>query len=316
MLGHHEEAVTPTDSVDSTTGNQDGDVEMENTPSIETETKAVNDNEEPISGADGASGKISPGHRSRSRSARPNYKIDTDGLDILDDTDAADPDVDYDDPDNKDDDYKEYEDEEDKITTNPRKRRHVDEDDDEENVVDEGDESNLGEDDEHEEPKQSRSNSIHSSKPPHNKKLHVTTSVPVDEDGKPLAPVNEEYPLPLDAEGETKITEDGDLLGGREFLIRTFTLSDKGNRKFMLSTECARAVGYRDSYLFFQYNKNIFKFVLSQLQKNDLIERGILPYSYRSRQIALVTAKGIFKVFGAKIIRNGKNITDDYYAIS
>ena len=137
---------------------------------------------------------------------------------------------------------------------------------------------------------------------------------PVDESGAALPIINEEYDLPDDAEGETKINRDGDLLGGRQFLVRSFTVKDKAQRKFMLSTEPARAVGFRDSYLFFQYHPNLYKFILSQDQKNDLIDRGVLPYSYRSRQIALVTARSVFKEFGAKIIVEGKNITDDYYA--
>ncbi|CAI5030255.1 CGH_1_HP_G0101370.mRNA.1.CDS.1 [Saccharomyces cerevisiae] len=65
----------------------------------------------------------------------------------------------------------------------------------------------------------------------------------------------------------------------------------------MLATEPARIVVHSESN-----------------SKNDLIDRGVLPYSYRNRQIALVTARGVFKEFGAKIIRGGKHITDDYYA--
>lgn len=139
-------------------------------------------------------------------------------------------------------------------------------------------------------------------------------SYPVDEDGNPLPVIDDEYDLPDDTEGETKITKDGDLLGGRQFLVRTFTLSNKGHRKYMLSTEPARAVGFRDSYLFFQYHPNLYKYVISQNERNDLIDRGVIPYSYRSRTIALVTARSVFKEFGAKIIVDGKNITDDYYA--
>ncbi|SCU92309.1 LAFA_0F09428g1_1 [Lachancea sp. 'fantastica'] len=139
-------------------------------------------------------------------------------------------------------------------------------------------------------------------------------SFPVDENGDPLPVVNDEYTLPDDAEGDTKINRDGDLLGGRQFLVRTFTLSSRGERKYMLSTEPARAVGFRDSYLFFQYHSNLYKLTISQDERNDLIHRGIIPYSYRTRTITLVAARGVFKEFGAKIIVDGKNITDDYYA--
>ncbi|AGO10414.1 AaceriABL042Wp [[Ashbya] aceris (nom. inval.)] len=137
---------------------------------------------------------------------------------------------------------------------------------------------------------------------------------PVDERGNPLPVINDEYTLPDDPEGERKITRDGDLLGGRQFLVRTFTLTGRGQTKYMLSTEPARAVGFRDSYLFFQYHPNLYKLVISQDERNDLIDRGVIPYSYRSRAIALVTARSVYKEFGAHIIVDGKNITDDYYA--
>lgn len=144
-----------------------------------------------------------------------------------------------------------------------------------------------------------------------NKKHHPG---PVDKNGKPYELENEEYLLPEDSEGELKITKDGDLLNDRKFLVRSFTVLGKGEKKFMLSTEPARAVGIRDSNLFFQSHPNLYKFVISQEEKNDLINRSVLPYSYRSRLITLVTARSIFREFGAKIIFNGKNITDDYYA--
>lgn len=233
--------------------------------------------------------------RYRSESARPDYRMDTDGLDVKEEED-------------EDEEYQEDEDLEDEArlptegTTpvvsrrgRPAKRRRREGTHDDNRSETEG----------------SRSGSAipggFGTKRPR-------FSHPVDDAGVPLPVINEEYDLPDDTEGETKINRNGDLLGDRQFLVRTFTLSDKGQRKFMLSTEPARAVGFRDSYLFFQYHPNLYKFILSQEQKNDLIDRGVLPYSYRSRQIALVTARSVFKEFGAKILIGGKNITDDYYA--
>lgn len=137
---------------------------------------------------------------------------------------------------------------------------------------------------------------------------------PVDEKGEPIALVNEEYLLPDDPKGDEKIDSNGDLLGDRTFKVRTFTLVDKDDRKFMLSTEPARAVGLRDSYMFFQTHPNLYKFQLSQGQKNDLIRRNIIPYSYRNRPISLVTARSVFKEFGYQIIENGMEGTDDYYS--
>lgn len=137
---------------------------------------------------------------------------------------------------------------------------------------------------------------------------------PVDDKGEPIALVDEEYLLPNDPQGDEKVDSNGDLLGDRKFKVRTFTLVDKDERKFMLSTEPARAVGLRDSYMFFQTHPNLYKFHLSQGQKNDLIRRNIIPYSYRNRPISLVTARSVFKEFGYQIIENGVEGTDDYYS--
>lgn len=263
--------------------------------------------------------------RSRNGSERPNYAIDQTGLNIPEndnlDDDYKEEEKAIKDEDNGDDyggdDEDEDEDDEKKgkvsretqYSTTPRvtagrrgrppKRKYKNTDEDGNSVTDAS------------ETERSRSNSVVDGYPA-TKRYHFP--YPVDEDGNPVAVVGDEYDLPEDAEGETKINVDGDLLGGRKFLVRSFTLADKGNKKYMLSTEPARAVGFRDSYLFFQYHSNLYKFIISQEQKNSLIDRGVLPYSYRSRQIALVTAKSVFREFGSKIIQNGKNITDDYYA--
>lgn len=250
--------------------------------------------------------------RSRSGSNRPDYTIDAEDLDIKEE-------------DGKDDEYKEEDDDEEEEDLNgetgPRsKSSSVNE---EKEAKREGTPSGR-------QPMRGRPpkrkniidrtsisaensrNGSNSSIPSNTKRPRL--SYPVDEEGNPLPVVDDEYALPEDAEGETKINKEGDLLGDRQFLVRTFTLINKGRKKYMLSTEPARAVGFRDSYLFFQYHPNLFKYVISQEEKNDLIDRGIIPYSYRSRTIALVTAKSVFKEFGAKIIADGRNITDDYYA--
>ncbi|CAI4035566.1 hypothetical protein SMKI_13G2160 [Saccharomyces mikatae IFO 1815] len=240
----------------------------------------------------GVASEVEHEKRSRTTSNRPNYAIDIEDLDIDENNE------------NEDDDYREEEineggneedisEEEEQVNRSGRnKRRRIDEEGD---SSDDKDATRPG----------SR---------PRSKKAVFPGIDDADESVNSLTVVNEEYVLPDDPEGETKITADGDLLGGREFLVRTFTLTEKGNRKFMLATEPARIVGFRDSYLFFQTHPNLYKFILNQTQKNDLIDRGVLPYSYRNRQIALVTARGVFKEFGAKIIRGGKYITDDYYA--
>ena len=81
----------------------------------------------------------------------------------------------------------------------------------------------------------------------------------------------------------------------------------------MLATECARVLSYRDSYLLFNKNRSLYKIIASQAEKDDLIHQEILPYSYRSRQIAIVTAKSMFRQFGSRVILHGRRVRDDYW---
>ena len=142
---------------------------------------------------------------------------------------------------------------------------------------------------------------------------HVT-QVPLDKEGN-MAPVkDDEVQLPPDPEGEEKVDVNGHLNGGREYRVRTFSIEGKGERLYMLSTEPARCIGFRDSYLFFQKHKQLYKIILAEEAKKDLIERGLIPHSYKGRAIGVVTARSVFREFGAKIIIGGKKITDDYQA--
>jgi chromatin structure-remodeling complex protein RSC7 len=80
----------------------------------------------------------------------------------------------------------------------------------------------------------------------------------------------------------------------------------------MLSTEPARCVGFRDSYLFFTKHKRLFKIIVGDEEKRDMIEREIIPHSYKGRAIGIVTARSVFREFGSLIVVGGKRITDDY----
>jgi chromatin structure-remodeling complex protein RSC7 len=124
--------------------------------------------------------------------------------------------------------------------------------------------------------------------------------------------INDEVELPEDTEGETKVDKLGHLQGGREYRCRTFTIHNRGERLYMLSTEPARCVGFRDSYLFFTKHKRLFKIIIDEDEKRDLIERELIPHSYKGRAIGIVTARSVFREFGAQIIVGGKRITDDY----
>ena len=129
-----------------------------------------------------------------------------------------------------------------------------------------------------------------------------------------LGPEGDEYiPREYDESGEKKVTATGQLLEGRDYRCRTFFVPNRGDKLFMLATECARVLGYRDSYLLFNKNRSLYKIIATQAEKEDLIHQEILPFSYRSRQIAIVTARSMFRQFGSRVIVNGRRVRDDYW---
>ncbi|RKF65724.1 Chromatin structure-remodeling complex subunit rsc7 [Erysiphe neolycopersici] len=140
---------------------------------------------------------------------------------------------------------------------------------------------------------------------------HVTQQ-PVDKEGNMMDVVNDEVELPEDLEGEKKVDKLGHLQDGREYRCRTFTVLGRGQRLYMLSTEPARCVGFRDSYLFFTKHKRLYKIIIDEDEKRDMIEREIIPHSYKGRAIGIVTARSVFREFGAQIIVGGRRIIDDY----
>lgn len=140
---------------------------------------------------------------------------------------------------------------------------------------------------------------------------HVTQQ-PIDKEGNMIDVVNDELELPEDPEGELKVDKMGALQDGREYRCRTFKVKGRGDRLYMLSTEPARCVGFRDSYLFFAKHKKLFKIIVEDEEKRDMIERSLIPHSYKGRAIGIVTARSVFREFGAQIIVGGKRITDDY----
>lgn len=129
-----------------------------------------------------------------------------------------------------------------------------------------------------------------------------------------LNPSGDEYiPREVDEFGEKKVMQNGQLLGNRQYRCRTFLVPNRGDKLFMLATECARVLGYRDSYLLFNKNRSLFKIIASQAEKDDLVQQEILPFSYRSRQIAIVTARSMFRQFGSRVIEGGRRVRDDYW---
>ena len=137
--------------------------------------------------------------------------------------------------------------------------------------------------------------------------------MPQDAEGNPLPIENDEAEVPDDPVGEKKVDKNGNLLGGREYRVRIFTVLGREQRQYMLSTEPARCIGFRDSYLFFQKHRVLYKIILNDEEKMDLIARDIMPHSYKGRSIGVVTARSVFREFGAKIVIGGRNVVDDYY---
>ncbi|KAK3939505.1 chromatin remodelling complex Rsc7/Swp82 subunit-domain-containing protein [Diplogelasinospora grovesii] len=138
------------------------------------------------------------------------------------------------------------------------------------------------------------------------------TQQSIDKDGTVLDIVNDEVDLPEDPEGEKKVDKLGNLQDGREYRCRTFTVAGRGDRLYMLSTEPARCVGFRDSYLFFTKHRKLYKIIVNDEEKRDMIERDIIPHSYKGRSIGIVTARSVFREFGALIVVGGRRIIDDY----
>lgn len=139
------------------------------------------------------------------------------------------------------------------------------------------------------------------------------TRVPIDKEGNMMDVVEDEVALPEDPEGETKVDKNGYLQGGRDYRVRVFTILGRGERLYMLSTEPARCTGFRDSYLFFTKHMQLYKIIIDENEKKDLIARDLIPHSYKGRAIGVVTARSVFREFGARIIIGGRKVIDDYY---
>lgn len=135
-----------------------------------------------------------------------------------------------------------------------------------------------------------------------------------DHTSSELGPEGDEYiPREFDEEGDKKVDSLGYPQAGRQYKMKTFTLPGRGEKLFMLATECARVLAYRDSYLLFNKNRSLHKIIASQEEKDNLIQHDHLPYAYRSRQIAIVTARSMFRQFGSRVILQGRRVRDDYW---
>ncbi|KAH8928682.1 hypothetical protein BT69DRAFT_1276973 [Atractiella rhizophila] len=121
--------------------------------------------------------------------------------------------------------------------------------------------------------------------------------------------------LPSDPKGAEKIDINGNLLGGREFKMPSFTFPFRSNtsKVFILAIDAARQIGFRDSLYFFRRNPLVHKIVCTQAEKDYLIDKSILHTNLRGRSVTMVSALNLYKALGAKMVKDGKYVIDDYY---
>jgi SWI/SNF complex component SWP82 len=113
--------------------------------------------------------------------------------------------------------------------------------------------------------------------------------------------------------GEQKVSENGFLAGGRKYLFTTFTLPGKGKRLYVLPTEAAKVLSYRDSFILFLRNKSLFRTICDDEDRKFLDSSGFNISKIKSRSVALINAKSLFVAYGARVIIAGKRVTDDYW---
>jgi chromatin structure-remodeling complex protein RSC7 len=59
---------------------------------------------------------------------------------------------------------------------------------------------------------------------------------------------------------------------------------------------------------------SLHKVIVEEDEKRDLIDRDVIPHSYKGRAIGVVTARSVFREFGARIVVGGKKVLDDYWS--
>ncbi|KAJ8607710.1 hypothetical protein MRB53_040098 [Persea americana] len=114
---------------------------------------------------------------------------------------------------------------------------------------------------------------------------------PTDKDGNNLDVVDDEVVLPEDPAGEKKA--EGDVS----------TCCPPSQRD-----ASASATAISSSPV----TPILYKIIVDEDEKRDLIERSIIPHSYKGRAIGIVTARSVYREFGSQIVIGGKKIIDDY----
>ncbi|KAK8864469.1 hypothetical protein IAR55_001719 [Kwoniella newhampshirensis] len=126
---------------------------------------------------------------------------------------------------------------------------------------------------------------------------------------------DDELILPDDDKGETKVDAEGRLLGGREYKLVTFTSAERRNpeRLYTLTIDAARGCGYTDSLAFLRRCPQILKLSCTLDERSRLIDMGRITGNLKHRQVTMVSVRNVYKLMGARVVKNGKWVTDDYY---
>ncbi|EPY53580.1 SWI/SNF complex subunit Snf59 [Schizosaccharomyces cryophilus OY26] len=117
---------------------------------------------------------------------------------------------------------------------------------------------------------------------------------------------SERKDLTLEKTGTNSVIDKyGRLADGLEYKAKTFCLNGRGEVLYMLGTECARILGFKDSYFMFHKTPNLRKVLTTQTERDQLIYMRILAPKYRFRQLSIVPARQMFLAFGPKILMKG-----------
>ncbi|CDH57763.1 chromatin structure-remodeling complex proteinrsc7 [Lichtheimia corymbifera JMRC:FSU:9682] len=113
--------------------------------------------------------------------------------------------------------------------------------------------------------------------------------------------------------GETKVDRGGNLLGGRQYKVPTFSLPNRGNMLFMFSKDPAALLGFRDSFVFLKKNPKLIKVHITDAEKGYLVQHNMLRSTFRTREVSVVTARSVYKQFGHRVLKKGRRGRDDYF---
>lgn len=168
-----------------------------------------------------------------------------------------------------------------------------------------------GEDDTPKSARRSTTTKKHAVGPPADYKMGATVSIKNEE----YTVGDDELIIPDDPKGDTKIDAAGRLVGDREYKLVTFTSVERRNpeRIYALTIDAARACGYSDSLAFLRRYPTVLKLSCTAGERVKLIDLGRISGNLKHRQVTMVAMRNVFKVMGARVIKNGRHVVDDYY---